>query len=150
MSLVLISADKRTQLVDHIIRKVDERGLTAKYFGPNEEEGYVSWSEQAKKVAELVSADAQAEGILLCWTGTGVSIAANKVPGIRAALCVDAETAKGARLWNNANVLCLSMRLTTAALADEILESWFTTEYKPNPTDDACLAVLEGLDKKQS
>ncbi len=86
------------------------------------------------------------EGILFCWTGTGVSMAANKVPGVRAALCVDAETARGARLWNNANVLCMSLRNTSEVIAGEILEAWFKTQYQPNPTDDACLAQIEALD----
>ncbi|MGA9190091.1 MAG: RpiB/LacA/LacB family sugar-phosphate isomerase, partial [Anaerolineales bacterium] len=87
-----------------------------------------------------------AEGILFCWTGTGVSLAANKVPGIRAALCADAETARGARLWNNANILCLSLRLTSLPVAKEILDSWFETTYQPNPDDDACLAAVNALD----
>jgi ribose 5-phosphate isomerase B len=84
--------------------------------------------------------------VLFCWTGTGVSIAANKVPGVRAALCADAETARGARLWNDANVLCLSIRTTTVALAEEILTTWFATHYQPNPTDDACLSQIAALD----
>lgn len=63
--------------------------------------------------------------MLFCWTGTGVSIAANKVPGVRAALCGDAETARSARAWNDANVLCLSLRTTTETLAKEILDAWF-------------------------
>ena len=64
------------------------------------------------------------QGILFCWTGTGVSMAANKVPGVRAALCSDAETAKGARLWNDANVLCMSLRLASPEVAGEILDAW--------------------------
>ncbi len=76
-------------------------------------EGTDPWPEVARKVGEDVAEGRAEEGILFCWTGTGVSIAANKVAGVRAALCVDAETARGARLWNNANVLCLSMRLTS-------------------------------------
>jgi len=69
------------------------------------------------------------EGVLFCWTGTGVSIAANKVPGVRAALCADAETARGARLWNHANVLVLSLRATSQAMAQEILDAWFATPW---------------------
>jgi ribose 5-phosphate isomerase B len=75
-----------------------------------------------------------------------VSLAANKVPGIRAALCADAQTARGARLWNKANVLCLSLRLTSQVVAGEILDSWFETSYQPNPEDDACLAQVEALE----
>jgi len=88
------------------------------------------------------------EGILLCWTGTGVCLAANKLPGIRAALCADAEAARGARIWNNANVLCLSIRLTAEVVAREILDSWFGTQYQPNDEDNLCLAQLGEIEKK--
>jgi ribose 5-phosphate isomerase B len=74
-------------------------------------------------------------GVVCCWTGTGVSIAANKVPGVRAALCVDAETARGARRWNDANVLCLSLRSTSEVIAREILDAWFAAE--PDPSEAA-------------
>jgi len=84
----------------------------------------------------------------LCWTGTGVSLAANKVPGIRASLCVDAETTRGARLWNNANVLCLSIRSTSEVVAKEILDMWFETKYKPNAEDDLCLEQVKNIEKK--
>jgi ribose 5-phosphate isomerase B len=104
------------------------------------------WPEVARQVAEAVAAGDVKEGILCCWTGTGVSIAANKVAGIRAALCDDAETARGARLWNNANLLCLSYRRTTDIMAKEILDSWLDTSYQPNPEDDACLHALEKLE----
>jgi ribose 5-phosphate isomerase B len=105
------------------------------------------WPQVARKVAEAVAANDVDEGILFCWTGTGVSIAANKVPGIRAALCDDAETARGARLWNNANVLCLSIRRTSEVRAGEILDSWFNTAYEPNEVDDTCLAQVAALDE---
>jgi ribose 5-phosphate isomerase B len=75
-------------------------------------------------------------------------MAANKVPGIRAALCVDAETARGARLWNDANVLCLSLRLATAAVAEEVLSAWFAYTYQPNAGDDACLSQLAALEAR--
>jgi ribose 5-phosphate isomerase B len=75
-----------------------------------------------------------------------VSMAANKFKGIRAALCDDAETARGARLWNNANVLCMSMRRTSDVVAKEILDMWFKTSYEPNETDDACLRLLEEIE----
>ena len=65
----------------------------------------------------------------MCWTGTGATLAANKVPGVRAALCHDAETAKGARTWNHANVLGLSLRATPDAVAKEILSAWFETPF---------------------
>ncbi len=104
------------------------------------------------QVAQAVQNHSADEGILFCWSGTGVSIAANKFAGIRAALCEDAETAQGARLWNNANVLCLSLRRLrrlrrlTSARTQEILTRWFATHYQPNPSDDASLAALAQLD----
>ena len=75
-------------------------------------------------------------------------MAANKVPGVRAALCEDAETARGARLWNQANVLCLSMRRTAEVVAKEIVESWFGTEYQANREDDSCLAQLGDIEER--
>ena len=83
-----------------------------------------------------------------CWTGTGISLAANKVPGIRAALCTDAETARGARLWNEANALCMSLRLTSEVVAKEILETWFETKYQPNEVDDTCIAQVKEIEGK--
>ena len=97
-------------------------------------------------MAQAVASGAADEGILFCWTGTGVSIAANKVPGIRAALCDDAETARGARLWNNANVLCLSLRRTSEIIAKEILDAWFDTSFIPNDTDNTCLNQLSNYE----
>jgi ribose 5-phosphate isomerase B len=77
----------------------------------------------------MVAAGEAQQGVVCCWTGTGVSIAANKVLGIRAALCGDAETARGARKWNDANVLALSLRLTSQQLAKEILDGWLETNF---------------------
>ena len=79
-------------------------------------------------------------GVVCCWTGTGVSIAANKVPGVRAALCTDAATAAGARRWNDANVLAVSLRLTSPAVARELLDAFFSTA--PDPGEAANIAQL--------
>jgi ribose 5-phosphate isomerase B len=109
----------------------------------------LSWPQVARGVAQGVISGQADEGILFCWTGTGVALAANKHRGIRAALCVDAETARGARLWNDANVLCLSLRSTTPAVAEEILQAWFATPYQPNPQDDACLASVREIEAER-
>lgn len=85
------------------------------------------WPDVGRAVGRAVAEGRAEVGIACCWTGTGVSIAANKVAGVRAALCTDAETARGARRWNDANVLALGLRLTTAALADEIVGAFLTT-----------------------
>jgi len=87
------------------------------------------WPVVGQALAEAVAEGRAEEGILFCWTGTGASIAANKVPGVRAALCHDAETARGARVWNHANVLVMSLRATSEAIAKEILDAWFQTPF---------------------
>jgi ribose 5-phosphate isomerase B len=92
----------------------------------------VEWPEIGRAVAEVVVAGGAELGVVCCWTGTGVSIAANKVTGIRAALCTDAETARGARRWNDANVVALSLRLTSPAVAEEVLEAFFSTPMDPS------------------
>lgn len=143
--VISVGADERKPVVDFVINNLTERGYQVIWYGPSEGAGY-PWPRVARSVAEDVAQARSIEGILFCWTGTGVSIAANKVWGIRAALCADAETARGARLWNNANVLCLSLRTTTDALAEEILNTWFATPYQSNPSDDACLAEVAALE----
>lgn len=142
-----IGSDERTHLTDMVVKEMIERGHEVELFGPLQDEKLL-WPAVARQVAERVNQGQADEGILFCWTGTGVSLAANKVPGIRAALCADAETAKGARLWNNANVLCISLRTTSTAVAQEILDAWFDTVYRPNEEDDTCLAQVEALEKK--
>lgn len=146
-----VAADEYHHVVGVVLSELEKMGHSVAYFGPRPEDPPAQpqhyWPVVARRVAEEVAAGKADEGILFCWTGTGVSLAANKVRGVRAALCVDAETARGARLWNNANVLCLSLRLTSEAVAREILQAWFNTSYQPNPTDDACLKLIEELDQ---
>ena len=86
---------------------------------------------------------------MCCWTGTGASIAANKVPGVRAALCGDAQTAAGARQWNDANVLALSLRATSAAELGEILDAWFATGPSTDPGDEANVAHLGDIEARR-
>lgn len=147
---ISVGADERLQVVDAILEELAKSGHVFSYSGPQggetQPEPAHLWPAVARQVAEDVASGRSQEGILLCWTGTGVSMAANKIKGVRAALCFDAETARGARLWNDANVLCLSMRLTTPAVAREILAAWFGTEYQPNPGDDACLAMIKDME----
>ncbi len=89
------------------------------------------WPVASQRLAERVASKEAEEGVLFCWTGTGASIAANKVPGIRAALVRDAETAKGARWWNDANVLVMSLRAMSEAIAMETLDAWFSERFLP-------------------
>lgn len=105
------------------------------------------WPDVALEVALTVSRGEADFGVLVCYTGTGVSIVANKVPGVRAALCNDPETARGARLWNDANVLAMSGRLVTSIVAREIIDAWLSVE-KPDPSEEANIAKLKEIDNK--
>lgn len=125
---IAVCADETYPVHAAILRLIELHGHTPVRFGAFTGAGDVPWADAAEAAAEAVASGACDEGIFLCWTGTGISIAANKVATIRAALCTDAGTAVGARVWNHANVLCLSHRLLTDDLADEILRAWFTTE----------------------
>lgn len=142
-----IGADEKLLIVDHALKSLQEKGHELTWYGPDAGE-VIPWPKIAQRVSEDIIEGKSEEGILFCWTGTGVSIAANKIPGIRAALCFDSETARGARLWNNANVLCISMRLTTEIILEEILEKWFKTKFVPNDTDSACISMIENIEKK--
>jgi ribose 5-phosphate isomerase B len=142
---IALGADDSTRVVDVIAELLNAQGHQVTRYGKaagiNE-----SWASTGQKVAEAVAKGEQQQGIVCCWTGTGVSIAANKVPGVRAALCVDAETARGARKWNDANVLALSLRLTSEDVAKEILLAWLAEPYAS--TEDESLAVLSAMDDR--
>jgi ribose 5-phosphate isomerase B len=98
------------------------------------------WPDVGRAVGEAVAGGRADRGVVWCWTGTGVSIAANKVPGVRAALCTDVETARGARAWNDANVLALGLRLTSEAVAVEVVDVFLATD--PDGSETANIARL--------
>jgi ribose 5-phosphate isomerase B len=106
------------------------------------------WGTFALEVGRRIAEREADHGIVCCYTGTGVSMAANKVPGVRAALCVDAETAKGARRWNDANVLALSLRLTSATVAREIVRAWATTPY--DGTEATSLDAIREIEQRSA
>ena len=141
-----VGSDMDMHVARVVFDKLREQGHEVVVWGPVVDQE-IQWPEVARRVAEDVAAGRADEGILFCWTGTGVSMAANKVPRIRAALCDDAETARGARLWNKANVLCMSLRRTSEVVAEEILDKWFDTEYQPNEEDDTCLAQIDEIER---
>ena len=141
-----VGSDMDMYVARVVFDKLAELGHEVVVHGPVVDQE-ILWPEVARRVAEDVAAGRADEGVLFCWTGTGVSIAANKMPGIRAALCDDAETARGARLWNKANVLCMSLRRTSEVVAEEILDKWFETEYRPNEEDDTCLAQIDEIER---
>ena len=115
---IALGSDERGTLTDALEQKLRDLGHEVVCFYDD------AWPTVGTAVGNAVASGDCQSGIACCWTGTGVSIAANKVSGVRAALCGDAQTASGARTWNDANVLCLSMRATTPALGGEIVDAW--------------------------
>jgi ribose 5-phosphate isomerase B len=124
---IAVGSDERSPTTDAVVEALLERGMEVDLFGPLTDGDDRQWAEVSEQVARAVAEGRADQGVLFCWTGTGCSIAANKVAGVRAALCVDAETARGARRYNDANVLALSLRLTTPILGREILGAWLDT-----------------------
>lgn len=136
---IAVSTDERTHLVDVLLDELEKRGHEVAYFGPAKGEE-ADWPDVTVQAVDQVVHQEADEAIVMCWTGTGCSIVANKVAGIRAALCHDAATAKGARVWNHANVLALSLRATPEPVLAEILDNWFTTPFSD---DDWNLRQIE-------
>jgi ribose 5-phosphate isomerase B len=143
---IALGSDEKHPLTDALIGELRARGHELLLFGPlaqahgegdgvddGDGEAEVDWPLTSARVADAVAGGLAEQGIVCCWTGTGASIASNKVRGVRAALCHDVETARGARIYNHANVLALSLRATSVAIAKEILAAWLAT---PCSTDD--------------
>ncbi len=130
----VIGTDEARPVVEHGAKHLRERGHEATVLP------VTTWGDMAAGVAERVARGEFDQGIVCCWTGTGASIAATKVRGIRAALCNDAETARGARKWNDANVLALSLRLLSEPVAAEIVDAWLEAAY--GGSEDASLARI--------
>ena len=86
------------------------------------------WPDVARRVADTVAAGKADQGVLFCWTGTGTAMAANKVRGVRAALAWDPWIAEGARRWNDANVLVMSLKRTEPETARAIVDAWLSVE----------------------
>ncbi|MCB0667180.1 MAG: RpiB/LacA/LacB family sugar-phosphate isomerase [Saprospiraceae bacterium] len=145
---IAVSTDEHTHLVDILLEELKKRGHEIIYFGPEKGEEAQDWPVVTQKAVEKIKEAEVDEAIVMCWTGTGCSIAANKFPGIRAALCHDAETAKGARIWNHANVLALSLRATSEPLLKEILDQWFATPYSQDEWNTTQIKRIDDLDRK--
>lgn len=146
---IAVSTDERTHLVDAILEDLRGRGHEVTYVGPQAGEES-DWPEVTVQAVERVAQGQADEAIVMCWTGTGCTISANKVPGIRAALCSDAETAKGARIWNHANVLSLSLRATSEAVAKEILDVWFATPVSSDEWNLRQMRRIKEIEEKYS
>jgi ribose 5-phosphate isomerase B len=122
---ISVAADERTGVAEAVAEELRKRGHDPVLHGALNDEERDDWAWSSEAAARDVAEGRADQAVVCCWTGTGASIAANKVPGVRAALCGDAETARGARKWNDANVLALSLRGTSPALLEEILDGWF-------------------------
>lgn len=144
---IVVGSDLKTHLTEVVVEELKSRGHEVAIYGALVKASAL-WPQVAVEVAEEVAAGNYDQAVLFCWTGTGISLAANKVRGIRAALCQDAETARGARKWNDANILAMSLRLVSEPVAKEILEAWFSTSPSTDPEDIECLEYLKQVEKK--
>jgi ribose 5-phosphate isomerase B len=142
---ISVAADERTGVAEEVVEELRRRGHEPIVHGALNDSERDDWAWASEAAARDVAAGAADQGVVCCWTGTGASIAANKVAGIRAALCADAETARGARRWNDANVLALSLRTTSEAVLEEILDAWFTTAASGEPDDRANVAHVDQI-----
>jgi ribose 5-phosphate isomerase B len=139
---IAVAADEDTGVAGAVVAKLRDRGHEPLLHGALADGERPDWAWASEAAARDVAEGRAEQAVVCCWTGTGASIAANKVPGIRAALCGDAETAAGARRWNDANVLALSLRTTSEAVLGEILDAWFAAEPSPDEDDRANVAHL--------
>src|SRR5437762_9257240 len=134
---ISVAADERTGVAESVVDELRKRGHEPIVHGALSDDERDDWAWASEAAARDVAEGRADQAVVACWTGTGASMAANKVPGIRAALCADAETARGARKWNDANVLALSLRSTSEALLGEILDGWFEGEPSGDEDDAA-------------
>jgi ribose 5-phosphate isomerase B len=144
---IAIAADELTGVAEALAPELARRGHTTLAHGALDVEQRAEWAWAAEAAARDVAESRAEQAVVCCWTGTGASIAANKVDSVRAALCVDAASAAGARRWNDANVLALSLRSTSAAELVEILDAWFSTEPSEADEDRANIAHLSEIER---
>ena len=143
---ISVAADELTGIAQRVAEELAERGHEVVLHGALAPDERDDWAWASEAAARDVAEGRADQGVVCCWTGTGASIAANKVPGVRAALCADAVTADGARRWNDANVLALSLRTTSGAELAEILDAWFAGEPSRESEDRKNIAHLSDLD----
>jgi ribose 5-phosphate isomerase B len=143
---VSLAADELTGIAVGLAGEVERRGHTVEVHGALAAEERDDWAWASERAARDVADGTADQGIVCCWTGTGASIAANKVAGVRAALCTDAATAAGARRWNDANVLALSLRSTSEAELTEILDAWFSEQSSSEADDRANVDHLSEIE----
>ena len=145
---ISVAADERVGVADAVVEQLRGRGHEVLAHGALADTERDDWAWASEAAARDVAAGRADQAVVCCWTGTGASIAANKVAGVRAALCVDAATADGARKWNDANALALSLRSTSEAELEEILDAWFGGAPSPDADDAANVAHLAEIESE--
>ncbi len=143
---ISVAADERVGVAESVLDELRKRGHELIPHGALSEEERADWAWASEAAARDVAEGRAEQAIVCCWTGTGASIAANKVSGVRAALCLDAQTAEGARRWNDANALALSLRATSEAELAEILDAWFEGEPSAEADDTANVEHLTEIE----
>ncbi|MFF3330616.1 RpiB/LacA/LacB family sugar-phosphate isomerase [Streptomyces sp. NPDC002888] len=144
---ISVSSDMDEPVARTLVEQLRTRGHEVRTYGALRDGDDPQWAVCSEAAAREVAAGTADQAVVCCWTGTGASIAANKVPGVRAALCTDAYTADGARRWNDANVLALSLRLTSGPLLEEILDAWFAADASEDAEDRENVARVGRLDR---
>jgi len=147
---VAVAADERTGIAALVVEELRRRGHQPLLHGALCEDERDDWAWASEAASRDVVEGRAEQAIVCCWTGTGASIAANKVAGVRAALCLDGATADGARRWNDANALALSLRSTSEAELIEILDAWFAGEPSAEADDLANLEHLTEIESRSS
>lgn len=145
---IAVAADERVGVADDVIAELERRGHALVPHGALAPGERVEWAWASERAARDVAEGRADQAVVCCWTGTGASIAANKVSGIRAALCGDAATAAGSRKWNDANVLALSLRSTSRAELEEILDAWFGAGASDDADDRANVDHLAEIESR--
>jgi ribose 5-phosphate isomerase B len=145
---ISIAADELTGIARLLESELERRGHETLAHGALRDSERDDWAWASEAAARDVADGRAEQAIVCCWTGTGASIAANKVPGVRAALCLDAATAAGARRWNDANALALSLRATSEGELSEILDAWFAQEPSAEDDDRANIAHLHEIERR--
>ena len=144
---IAVAADELTGVAQALPEELRRRGHEPVLHGAYSDAERPDWAWASEAAARDVADGRAQQAIVACWTGTGASIAANKVPGVRAALCADAQTADGARRWNDANVLALSLRTTSEAELGEILDAWFRGGASEDPSDAENVAHVGEIER---
>ena len=145
---IAVSADELTGIAASLPEQLRARGHEPVLHGAYVTDEPPDWAWASERAARDVADGVAEQAIVACWTGTGASIAANKIPGVRAALCADAPTAAGARRWNDANVLALSLRATSEAQLSEILDAWLDGSVSTDESDTRNIAHIGELDAR--